>query len=82
MQNYFTVDAVITVVDGPAIIKGQFADNPTEVMQQRRNDDNLDHDSSLHELFEDQLGTADLIVMSKNDLLSNTEQQQVQAIVK
>ncbi|RYF40948.1 MAG: cobalamin biosynthesis protein CobW, partial [Comamonadaceae bacterium] len=32
---------------------------------QRRADDNLDHDSPLAELFEDQLATADLVVVHK-----------------
>lgn len=63
-----TVDAVITVVDVPATASGQFAANPEAVDAQRRADPNLDHESPLHELFEDQLSAADLVVLSKTDL--------------
>ncbi|MCM3566045.1 cobalamin biosynthesis protein CobW [Hydrogenophaga intermedia] len=67
LRNAFTVDAVITVVDAPAVAAGRFADDPAAVDAQRRADDNLDHDSPLAELFEDQLATADLVVVHKTD---------------
>ena len=35
IKNSFTVDAVVTVVDGPAASSGQFADNPVAVDAQR-----------------------------------------------
>jgi cobalamin biosynthesis protein CobW len=38
-----TVDAVIALVDGPAVLSGQFAADPEAVDQQRREDPNLDH---------------------------------------
>ena len=65
LRNAFTVDAVITVVDAPAVAAGRFADDPAAVDAQRRADDNLDHDSPLAELFEDQLATADLVIVHK-----------------
>ncbi len=64
-----TVDAVITVVDGPAVAAGLFAASPQAVDAQRRADPNLDHESPLAELFEDQLACADLVVLNKTDLL-------------
>src|SRR5437868_2146053 len=67
LRNAFTVDAVITVVDAPAVAAGRFADDPLAVDAQRRADENLDHDSPLSELFEDQLATADLVVVHKTD---------------
>ncbi|MGF1526125.1 MAG: cobalamin biosynthesis protein CobW [Candidatus Competibacterales bacterium] len=65
----FTVDAVVTVVDGPAVAAGQFAADPDAVATQRSADPNLDHASTLQELFEDQLGSADLVVINKVDQL-------------
>ena len=50
-----TVDAVIAVVDGPAVLAGQFAHDPQAVDAQRKEDPDLDHESPLEELFEDQL---------------------------
>lgn len=63
-----TVDAVITVVDGPAVAAGQFAADVVAVERARRLDDNLDHAPPLRELFEDQLAAADMVVINKCDL--------------
>jgi cobalamin biosynthesis protein CobW len=64
-----TVDAVVALVDGPALLSGQFAEDPAAVDAQRREDPSLDHDAPLRELFEDQLAAADLVIVSKVDEL-------------
>lgn len=81
VKNYFTVDAVITVIDTPAAAIGQFAHNPDKITQQRLADESLDHDPSLHELFEDQLGAADLVILSKSDLVDEAQLQAVKSMV-
>ncbi len=73
IKQHCTVDAVITVVDGAAVAAGRVAHNHEQVETQRAADNNLSHDSSLAELFEDQLSAADMIIISKTDLLD--EQQ-------
>lgn len=82
LRNTFTVDAVVTVVDGPAVAAGLFADDPVAVDAQRRSDDNLDHDTPLAELFEDQLATADLVVLNKTDGLDAAALAQVETTVR
>ena len=67
IRNACAVDAVLTVVDTPAVAAGRFADDPAAVRAQREADANLDHDSTLRELFEDQLSAADLVILSKTD---------------
>ncbi len=47
IRNACTVDAVITVVDSPAVAAGTFAAHPEQVDQQRRQDPNLDHESPV-----------------------------------
>jgi cobalamin biosynthesis protein CobW len=69
IRSRVTVDGVVTVVDGPAVADGRFADDPAAVEAQRAADDNLDHDNPLAEVYEDQLGAADLVVLNKADLL-------------
>ncbi|MFN3144567.1 MAG: cobalamin biosynthesis protein CobW [Paracoccaceae bacterium] len=68
-----TVDGVVTVVDGPAVAEGRFAHDIAAVDAQRRVDDNLDHETPLSELFEDQLACADMIVVNKSDLMGETD---------
>ena len=68
-----TVDGVVTVVDGRAVQDGQFAHNLAAVDAQRAQDENLDHETPLSELFEDQVACADLIVVNKSDLLEASE---------
>lgn len=81
IKQFCTVDAVITVVDGPAVSAGRFANDEALVEAQRQADDSLDHDPSLRELLEDQLSAADLVVVSKNDLLSDAEREKVSQLL-
>jgi len=68
-----TVDGVVTVVDGKAVSEGRFAHNVAAVDAQRKMDENLDHETPLSELFEDQVACADMIVVNKADLLEPGE---------
>ncbi|MEE9389158.1 MAG: cobalamin biosynthesis protein CobW [Paracoccaceae bacterium] len=69
ISTQVTVDGVVTVVDGKAVHDGQFAHNIAAVDAQRQQDDNLDHETPLSELFDDQIACADMIVVNKTDLL-------------
>ncbi len=73
ISTQVTVDSVVTVVDGKAVVEGRFAHNVAAVDAQRQLDDNLDHETPLSELFDDQIACADMIVVNKTDLLSNEE---------
>ena len=77
-----TVDGVITVVDGRAVHDGQFAHNVAAVDAQRAQDENLDHETPLSELFEDQIAAADMIVINKSDLLEPAEVEALLARLK
>jgi len=82
IKQHCTVDAVITLIDGPAVAAGRFASNPELVQAQREADEGLDHDPSLQELLDDQLSAADLVIVSKNDLLDDEQIQKVESILK
>ncbi|MFO7770730.1 MAG: cobalamin biosynthesis protein CobW [Roseovarius gahaiensis] len=68
-----TVDGVVTVVDGKAVSEGRFAHDVAAVDAQRAQDDNLDHETPLSELFADQVACADMIVVNKADLLGEDD---------
>ena len=69
IRTRVTVDGVVAVVDGAAVVAGRFAADPEAVEAERRADPALDHDNPIEELFEDQLACADLVVLNKTDLL-------------
>lgn len=77
-----TVDGVVTVVDGKAVNDGQFAHNLAAIDAQRAQDDNLDHETPLSELFEDQIACADMIVVNKTDLLKEEEAETLSGKLK
>lgn len=73
IRNRVTVDGVVTVVDGPAVRAGRFADDPVKVAAQREADPSVDHENPLEEVYEDQLLCADLVVLNKTDLLTTDD---------
>jgi cobalamin biosynthesis protein CobW len=66
-----TVDGVVTVVDALALSEGRVTSDEGAVAAQRAADNSVDHDDPIEEVFEDQLACADLVVLSKSDLVSS-----------
>jgi cobalamin biosynthesis protein CobW len=64
-----TVDGVVAVIDATAIAAGRFAADPAALARQRDADPAVAHDDPLEEVFGDQLACADLVVLSKVDLV-------------
>ena len=77
-----TVDGVVAVVDGRAVIDGRFADDPDAVLAQRAEDASIDHDNPLEEVYEDQLRAADLVVVNKADLLAEADLASIEAEIR
>jgi len=74
-----TVDGVVTLIDGPAMAAGQFAEDEAALEAQRRADPNLDHDNPIEEVFTDQLACADLVVLTKTDTLDMVDRARLEA---
>ncbi|MCW2119685.1 cobalamin biosynthesis protein CobW [Flavobacterium sp. 7A] len=81
LKPHITVDAVITVVDAVGVVTGELCDREL-VQAQRLADETLDHDTSIEELFLDQLACADLVLLSKTDLVAPERLEEVLAYVK
>jgi cobalamin biosynthesis protein CobW len=77
IRHAATVDGVITVVDCEAVSTGTIATDLQALEAQRQADPNLDHETPIQELFEDQLACADLVVLNKTDLVDAQTQAQV-----
>ena len=82
IKTKVTVDGVVTVVDGKAVSEGRFAHSVEAVDAQRARDENLDHETPLSELFEDQVACADMIVVNKSDLLGEDAAKELVAKLK
>ena len=82
IRNSATVDGVVTVVDCHALASGNLVADINAVESQREADPNLDHETPIEELFEDQLGCADLVLLTKTDLVSEAELNKIKTWLK
>ncbi len=71
IRNSATVDGVVTVVDCHALGMGNLVGDLAALESQRAEDPNLDHETPIEELFEDQLACADLVLLTKTDLVDD-----------
>ncbi len=69
IRNSATVDGVVTVVDCHALGSGNLVGDLAALESQRQADESLDHETPIEELFEDQLACADLVLLTKTDLV-------------
>lgn len=81
VKRQVTVDGVIALVDARATADGMFAPDLEGLAAQRAADETLDHESPLEELFEEQLGCADLILVNKTDLVDEADKAEVTAAI-
>ncbi len=77
VKHRVTVDGVVTVVDAVAVSEGRFAP-----VAETTPDPAREHDDPVEELFEDQLRCADLVVVSKADLVGDDILEGVEATVR
>lgn len=80
LKPHITIDSVITVVDAVGMITGELCDRE-RVQKQRLADDSLDHETPIEELFLDQLSCADLVLVSKTDLLEADKLAEVKDLI-
>ena len=82
IRNQVMLDGVVTLVDGPALADGGVAHDLAALEAQRAADEELDHESPIDELFADQIGAANLIILSKADLLDEEAAARARATVE
>lgn len=78
IRNAATVDGVVTIVDSQALAAGTLVGDLEALEAQRQADPNLEHETPIEELFEDQLACADLVLLTKTDLVDQTSLTKVQ----
>ena len=81
IRSRITVDGVITIADAEAVAAGRFAPDLAAIAAQRTADSAIDHETPLSEVFEDQIACADIVLMSKADLVSASVMAKARAMV-
>ncbi|HEY0835997.1 MAG TPA: cobalamin biosynthesis protein CobW [Azospirillum sp.] len=81
VRTRVTVDGVIAVIDSEAVAAGRFAPDMDALAAQRLADPSLDHESPLEELFEEQILSADMVVLNKADRVDEPTLARVRAEV-
>ncbi len=82
IRTSVTVDGVVTVVDCEAVANGSLVGDIDALEAQRKADPNLDHETPIEELFEDQLACADLVLLTKVDMVDEAASHKVQNWLK
>lgn len=68
IRSRITVDGVLALADAEAVAAGRFAPDLEAIAAQRAADAEIDHETPLSEVFEDQLACADMVLLTKCDL--------------
>jgi len=79
IRTRVTVDGVVTVVDGEALATGRVSADPQALAAQRAGDAALDHDDPIEEVFDDQLAAADIVILTKADLIDDAQRAGAEA---
>lgn len=64
LRSRITIDGVVAVADADAVARGLFAPDPARPGDAAE----VDHETPLSEVFEDQIACADLVLLSKADI--------------
>ncbi|TRW96540.1 cobalamin biosynthesis protein CobW [Paracoccus sp. M683] len=82
IRSRITVDGVIALADAEAVAAGRFAPDEAAVQAQREADDSLDHETPLSEVFEDQIACADVVLLTKADLVDQAALDAARAAIE
>jgi len=82
VRSKVTVDGVVALVDGPAVTAGFLTANKKPAEAGLSDNGRQDHENPMEELFEEQLGSADIVLINKTDLIDKHGLAKAVQIVK
>jgi cobalamin biosynthesis protein CobW len=82
IRSRITVDGVIALADAEAVAAGHFAPDAVAMTALRAGDPAPDHETPLSEVFEDQVACADLVLLTKADLVDATAMSTARAAIE
>ena len=81
IRSRITVDGVLALADVEALATGRFAPDIAAVYRQRAADASFDHETPLSKAFEDQIACADIILLTKPDLVDKADLAKARATI-
>ena len=81
LRSRITIDGVVTVADAEAVAAGLFAPDPARSGNLGDEAADADHETPLSEVFEDQIACADIVLLSKADLVGEAGLQTARAVI-
>ena len=82
IRNSVYLDLVICLVNGESMIKGSPINDLDKLNNQFDDIQFIEHQTSLDDLFTEQLEVSDLVLISRSDLLNDTEFNDVKNVVE
>jgi len=76
------LDLVICIVNGESMLKGSPINDLNAITSQHKALTKIDHNSSIEELFEEQLEVSDLVLISRADILSEKDFKHIKNLIK
>ena len=71
IRSRLTVDSVLAVVDAEAVQNGTFAPETSAELAKIQEETFVEHETPLSEVFEDQINCADVVLLTKPDLVTD-----------
>ncbi len=67
------LDIVVGIVNGESMINGSPINDLNQITNQYNEINKIDHNASIDELFEEQLEVSDIVLVSRSDILSDSQ---------
>lgn len=71
IKSSIYLDVVVGIVNGESMLNGSPINDLNKIIKQYKDTDKIDHNTSIEELFEEQLEVSDIVLVSRSDILND-----------
>ncbi len=71
IRSSIYLDVVVGIVNGESMLNGSPINDLNKITKQYNDTDKIDHNTSIEELFEEQLEVSDIVLVSRSDILDD-----------
>ena len=73
IRSSIYLDVVVGIVNGESMLNGSPINDLNKITKQYNETDKIDHNSTIDELFEEQLEVSDIVLVSRSDILNDDQ---------